>query len=154
MSQKRPKSKDDTLLLSQKVKRLEHEKAVLRGQVKILNAELTKSKHPIQQLKDLYSTIDSKIFRLINRRGYARKSRKTIRLVEVERYSEKATLEDLFAIAQSYDVVNAFNYNTRKARMKLGYRVAGRMYRLGRDSAIAAVRASYRGVRVLRGARP
>lgn len=151
--QKRRTDKDKILLLSQKAKRLEREKAILQGQIKILNAEMNKSKHLVQQLKDLYSTVDSKIFRFINRRGYARQSRGATHVTKLVNYDDKSSLEYLFALAHRHDVVNGFHYNVRKGQMKLGYRIVGRIYRLGRDLAVAVAKASYRGICTLKGVR-
>ena len=99
MSQDKAMNLRSELALAQRLKRVEHENAVLLSQIKILNAELTKSKHVVQQLKDLYSLVDGKIIRLINRRGYRRKNKMLGHVLDVAPYSKKSSMEELLAAA-------------------------------------------------------
>lgn len=116
-------------------------KQIARQQLKIaeleaiinhLRARLDKQQAPKQQIKDLFASVDNAIMRSIDKKGYAKKPRKTMARFPTLDISGQSK-EGLLIAARSYDAKQYFQYQGLHENMKPHYRAASKLYRTTRD---------------------
>src|SRR5581483_7098042 len=113
-------------------------------QAKLNNAygELERAQGLKGQLKGVYRSIDNKIMGAINPRGYRKKQQ--ISKVNMPPISSNLSKLELLGIARDYDARSYFRYRSQKTNMKIHYRIAGKVYRVSRETAKKTARKSYK----------
>lgn len=93
------------------------------------------------QLAALYHTIDKRIMRSINKRGYAvKESKQVIMLPNTDSNSH----QQLMKTVRLYDIATYFQYNPGRKDMKLRYKIASKLYRTMRDMGVKGSKKAYR----------
>jgi hypothetical protein len=137
----------------------DYEKEITRQQFKIaeletfahyLNMELNKQQRLKQQIKSLYRSIDNKVIRTIDQKGYTRERRETLAKFPSIDLSGQSR-EELMKAARLYDTQAYFHYYPLHENMKLHYRALSKLYRTTRNITEKSAKKSYRLTKRVKG---
>lgn len=125
------------------VSRFEHKNASLLAQLSALQGELNSAKSLRHLAVGLYTEVDNKILRSIDKHGYKRKVKKTGSQQVKTAKLQQTSKQELLVAAKIYDTQSYFQLHSPKSTMKIRYRIASKTYRITRDASKRVAKKSY-----------
>lgn len=126
-----------------RIARLEFKLSMTEGELARLGAELAAQKRLKRQLKDVYHAIDARILTTIDTRGYLRKTRASQAVPFTVEAHAQDDVHALHRDLEAYDTKLFFRLHSPKTAMKIQYRIASKLYRTTRDTAMTAAKRAY-----------
>jgi uncharacterized small protein (DUF1192 family) len=131
-------------MYASEIGRLEARVGELGSETGRLQAELQQKRGVRAAAHGLYRALDDSIIARIDRRGFIAKPKKRTMLPISDEVLASDDPQALMALAQQYDTAAYFRYRASSSGMRLRYRVASKVYRLARDTALFGLKKTYR----------